>query len=258
MNTSRKATRSPSDRRNPLLTPEEESRMHHRSTRLQEQPLDESPLQRGEGDSVVDENHTTSTLQKEEFQNGTGVEKDGLMVTGEHHHSAKQTVSHTAATAADEGNSDFWQTVAGVAGNVLEWYDFAVFGYFSDVLGEVFFPPNQKEANATTESFLVFGGAFLMRPIGGLLLGYIGDMYGRKKALVISIFLMAFPTFAMGCLPSYERIGDWAIVLLVLVRLLQGLSVGGQLMSSLVFTLENHDPSQWGLYGSYVMAAANL
>lgn len=156
------------------------------------------------------------------------------------------------------GGSDFGMTLAGVAGNVLEWYDFAVFGYFDEVIGEVFFPPNQGGDSATIEAFAVFGGAFLMRPIGGMLMGYIGDVYGRKKALVVSIFLMAFPTFLMGCLPSYERVGYSAIVLLIIVRLLQGLSVGGQLMSSLVFTLENHDPKHWGLYGSFVMAAANF
>jgi len=111
-------------------------------------------------------------------------EPDGLMTTS------------NAAGVDDEGNSDFWQTFAGVAGNVLEWYDFAVFGFFDDIIGEVFFPPgSQGEAGA----FLVFGGAFVMRPIGGLLLGYLGDTVGRKKALVVSIFLMAFPTFAMGC-----------------------------------------------------------
>mmetsp|Transcript_3442 Transcript_3442/g.4579 ORF Transcript_3442/g.4579 Transcript_3442/m.4579 type:complete len:540 (-) Transcript_3442:422-2041(-) len=149
------------------------------------------------------------------------------------------------------------QTFAGVAGNVLEWYDFAVFGYFSDVIGDVFFPPQEGNA-AIVESFTVFGLAFLMRPLGGLWLGYIGDKYGRKRALEISIFLMAFPTFAMGCLPSYEQVGGLAIILLTLVRMLQGLSVGGQLVSSLVFTLENNPKEKWGLYGSYVMAAANF
>jgi MHS family proline/betaine transporter-like MFS transporter len=90
------------------------------------------------------------------------------------------------------------------------------------------------------------------------MMGYIGDTHGRKKALEISIFLMAFPTFCMGCLPTYDQVGWVAIVLLVIVRMLQGLSVGGQLMSSLVFTLESHAPQKWGLYGSYVMAAANF
>lgn len=166
----------------------------------------------------------------------------------------------TSGSGGDCSSDDVWQTLAGVAGNVLEWYDFAVFGYFSDILGEVFFPPNQQGGNHanTSESFLVFGSAFLMRPIGGAIMGYIGDKYGRKKALVFSIFLMAFPTFIMGCLPGYAHVGRSAIVLLVAVRLLQGLSVGGQLMSSLVFTLENHDRAKWGLYGSFVMAAANL
>jgi len=176
-------------------------------------------------------------------------EPDGLMMT------TTTTTGANASAVPDEGNSDFLQTLAGVAGNMLEWYDFSIFGYLDDVIGEVFFPPG---ANGDAGAFLVFGGAFLMRPVGGVLLGYLGDTVGRKKALVVSIFLMAFPTFAMGCLPGYKQIGNWSMVLLIFVRLLQGLSVGGQLMSSLVFTLENHHPSKWGLYGSFVMAAANL
>ena len=108
------------------------------------------------------------------------------------------------------------------------------------------------------ESFSIFGLAFFMRPLGGILLGYIGDKYGRKQALEISIFLMAFPTFAMGCLPSYDKVGIWSIVLLTLVRCLQGLSVGGQLVASLVYTVENNPKEKWGLYGSFVMAASNF
>ena len=153
---------------------------------------------------------------------------------------------------------ELFQTIAGIAGNILEWYDFAVFGYFSDILGSVFFPPDQIGNAALIESFAVFGGAFVMRPIGGIFMGYLGDTYGRKTALEVSIFLMAFPTFAMGCLPSYSHVGAWSYILLIFIRLLQGLSVGGQMMSSLVFTLESHPRSQWGLYGSFVMAAANF
>jgi MHS family proline/betaine transporter-like MFS transporter len=89
-------------------------------------------------------------------------------------------------------------------------------------------------------------------------IGYIGDVSGRKKALEISIFLMALATTLMGCLPTYQQIGNPAILLLLIVRMLQGLSVGGQLMSSLVFTLEGHDRRNWGLYGSFVMACANM
>lgn len=91
-----------------------------------------------------------------------------------------------------------------------------------------------------------------------MLMGYIGDKVGRKTALEISIFLMAVPTFAMGCLPTYSQVGWLSTVLLVLVRLLQGLSVGGQLMSSLVYTLEPQPYQNWGYCGSLVMMAANL
>ena len=150
---------------------------------------------------------------------------------------------------------DFWHTLAGIVGNVLEWFDFSVFGFFSEEIGKAFFP-NSKDPVA--QSFAIFGGAFLFRPVGGLVLGAIGDKYGREKALRISIFLMAFPTFAMGCLPTYNQVGVLAIVLLAIIRILQGISVGGQLMSSLVFTLEGHPEEHWGLYGSFVMAAANF
>mmetsp|Transcript_11858 Transcript_11858/g.24487 ORF Transcript_11858/g.24487 Transcript_11858/m.24487 type:complete len:541 (+) Transcript_11858:59-1681(+) len=150
------------------------------------------------------------------------------------------------------------RTLAGVMGNVLEWYDFAVFGFFSDVIGRVFFPKDQSEDLSVMESFAVFGGAFLMRPVGGLMIGYIGDTSGRKKALEISIFLMASATTLMGCLPTYDQIGNGAILLLLMVRMLQGLSVGGQLMSSLVFTLEGRPSKRWGLYGSFVLATANI
>lgn len=161
--------------------------------------------------------------------------------------------------SSDEGKkkASSLEMIAGVAGNVLEWYDFAIYGFFADEVGKVCFPPQGGDAQ-TLESFAVFGGAFLMRPVGGLLLGYIGDVYGRKRALTASIFLMAFPTFAMGCLPPFSLVGYWSTVSLIVIRLLQGMSVGGQLISSLVFTLENVPQKSWGLYGSFVWATANF
>lgn len=149
-------------------------------------------------------------------------------------------------------------TIASIAGNVLEWYDFAIYGYFSDIIGRNFFPPQKNETSSIIESFLIFGGAFFVRPVGGIIMGYIGDTFSRKRALEVSIFLMAFPTFAMGCLPTFERVGWWSLVMLVGVRLLQGLSVGGQLMSSLVFVVEGHDKKYWGWYASFAMTAASL
>ena len=97
-----------------------------------------------------------------------------------------------------------------------------------------------------------------MRPIGGLVIGYTGDKHGRKEALTQSLFIMAIPTMCMGFLPTYERAGWWSVTLLIICRLLQGVSVGGQLPASLLYTVEKRDPSQWGYYGSLPMVAANL
>jgi MHS family proline/betaine transporter-like MFS transporter len=153
---------------------------------------------------------------------------------------------------------DLMASIAGISGNMLEWYDFSVFGFFSDIIAEVFFPPDQKGQAALIETFAVFGGAFLARPIGGAVIGYLGDNHGRKRAVETSIFLMAFPTFALGCLPSFAAVGWLSPVLLIIMRLLQGFSVGGQLMSSVVFTLERTDEKHWGVWGASVFAVTTL
>jgi MHS family proline/betaine transporter-like MFS transporter len=98
----------------------------------------------------------------------------------------------------------------------------------------------------------------MQRPVGGVLMGYVADTFSTKRALELSIFCMAFPTFALGCLPTFETAGWWSLILLVLVRLLQGLSVGGQLMSSLVFVVEGHERKYWGWYGSFAMTSASI
>jgi MHS family proline/betaine transporter-like MFS transporter len=108
------------------------------------------------------------------------------------------------------------------------------------------------------KSFVIFGSAFLMRPVGGLVIGYIGDKHGRKTALTRSLFMMAIPTTLMGCLPTYEQVGVVSTILLCLCRLVQGISVGGQLPASLVYTVEKRPKSQWGYYGSLPMVAANV
>ncbi|KAL7541028.1 hypothetical protein ACHAXR_010575 [Thalassiosira sp. AJA248-18] len=173
----------------------------------------------------------------------------------DHDESGNNDTEHTDLGPRHE--DDLKSTLASVAGNILEWYDFAIYGYFSDIIGRKFFPSTSDDSTVIIEAFLVFGGAFLVRPVGGVLMGYIGDTFSRKRALEISIFLMAIPTFLMGCLPTFEVLGWWAVVLLLVVRLLQGLSVGGQLMTSLVFVAEGHDKRNWGWYGSFAMTAAN-
>src|SRR5215813_15446822 len=127
--------------------------------------------------------------------------------------------------------------IAGIAGNVMEWYDFAVYGYFAQAIGQHFFP-SRDQAASVIAAFGVFAAGFLMRPIGGLLFGYIGDRIGRKAALTLSVLAMAVPTFLIGLLPDYAQIGVAASALMVVLRVVQGLSVGGEYTTSVVFLVE--------------------
>ena len=142
-------------------------------------------------------------------------------------------------------------TAASVAGNGLEWYDFAVYGFMAPFLADVFFP-SANPTNALIASFGAFAAGYLMRPLGGLFFGHFGDKLGRKKMLVLSVQLMAIPTFLVGCLPSYASVGILAPILLVLMRMLQGLSVGGELPGSVVYQVESAPAGKRGLAGSWV------
>ena len=145
--------------------------------------------------------------------------------------------------------------IGGVIGNVLEWYDFAVFGYFAPIIGAQFFPAENQLA-ALINAFGVFAAGYLMRPLGGLIFGYVGDRMGRKHALQWSVLLMAVPTTMLGFLPTYAQIGVAASVLLVLLRLLQGLSVGGELIGSIAFITEIAPANRRGLFGSWTLFSA--
>ena len=114
---------------------------------------------------------------------------------------------------------------AGAIGNVLEWYDFAVYGYFAAAIGRSFFPSEDPVAQVLA-AFGIFAVGFLMRPIGGALIGYIGDRFGRRAALTFSVAAMAIPTFLVGALPGYQVMGMAAPIVLTLLRMIQGLSVG--------------------------------
>ena len=107
------------------------------------------------------------------------------------------------------------QTVGGVIGNVLEWYDFAVFGYFAPIIGSQFFPSDDRVASLLS-AFGVFAAGYFMRPLGGIVFGTIGDRLGRKRALQLSVTMMALPTTLLGLLPTYAQVGVAAPALLVL------------------------------------------
>jgi MHS family proline/betaine transporter-like MFS transporter len=144
---------------------------------------------------------------------------------------------------------------AGMIGNVLEWYDFAVYGYFAASIGRHFFPHESAVAQLLS-AFGVFAIGYLMRPVGGALIGHIGDRFGRRAALTFSVAAMAVPTFLIGLLPGYATLGLAAPIALTLLRMVQGLSVGGEYTSSMVFLVEHAAPGRRGLMGALVSCGA--
>lgn len=137
-------------------------------------------------------------------------------------------------------------------GNALEWYDFALYGYFATIIGQLFFP-KFSTVSSLMATFGVFAAGFIMRPLGGIIFGHIGDKIGRKSALLWSIYLMAIPTTLIGLLPTYDQIGWLAPLLLTIIRLVQGLSMGGEFTGSMIFVVENAQQGNRGLYGSWVV-----
>lgn len=140
--------------------------------------------------------------------------------------------------------------IAGGIGNVLEQYDNLIYGYSAALLGRLFFSTGDPVSNLLA-TFAVFAVGFLMRPLGALFFGTIGDRYGRRRALIWSVTLMASCTTAIGLLPTYAIVGAWATFILVLLRLLQGFSVGGEWAGSTSFIVEYAPTNKRGLYGSY-------
>ena len=140
--------------------------------------------------------------------------------------------------------------LAGVIGNVLEWYDFGVYGYLVSTIGQLFFPSSDPIASLLL-SFAVFGVGFVTRPVGSILFGIYGDRRGRRKALSAVIFLMAFSTLAIGLLPTYQQVGDLAPVLLCVIRLVQGLSAGGEWGGSTAYLVEFAPEGKRGFIGSF-------
>jgi len=134
-------------------------------------------------------------------------------------------------------------------GNVIEWYDFALFGFLAPVLSELFFPADDLLAGLI-KTYGIFAAGYVMRPLGGVLFGHIGDRIGRKRALELSVVMMTIPTVALGFMPVQESIGLWAPVGLVALRLIQGLSVGGEMIGSMIFLGEIAPPGRRGLYCS--------
>jgi MHS family proline/betaine transporter-like MFS transporter len=139
---------------------------------------------------------------------------------------------------------------AAVVGNVLEWYDFSVYAFVAIYISRNFFPQG-NEVTALLSTFLAYGLGFLARPLGAVVIGRIGDLRGRKVALLITILLMAVGTVLIGVLPTFATIGYLAPLLLVVARLLQGFSAGGEWGSSTAFIVEWAPTGERGYYGSF-------
>lgn len=145
---------------------------------------------------------------------------------------------------------------AGTIGNFLEWYDFAIYGYFAAQIGATFFPREDPVAQVLA-AFGIFAVGYLMRPLGGIAIGIIGDRYGRRRALALSVAAMAVPTFLVGALPGHETLGLAAPVLLTALRMIQGLSVGGEGTTSMVFLVEHAPPGRRGAIGALASISAS-
>src|SRR5476649_2377013 len=128
-------------------------------------------------------------------------------------------------------------------GGALEFYDFVIYVFLAPVIGRLFFPADMPDWLRPLQTFGIFAAGYLARPLGGILIAHFGDLLGRKKMFTLSIFLMAVPTLLMGLLPTYAQIGVWAPILLLLLRVIQGAAIGGEVPGAWVFVSE-HVPAR--------------
>lgn len=135
--------------------------------------------------------------------------------------------------------NDFRVIVVSAIGGVLEYYDFVVFILFANIISHIFFPPDKSDYLSLAATYTFFAVGYFVRPIGGIILAHFGDRYGRKKIFLLTVFLMAVPTFLIGLIPTYASIGVIAPLLLLLMRICQGLAMGGEIPGSSVFVYEH-------------------
>ena len=140
------------------------------------------------------------------------------------------------------------RSIKGTAiGNFMEWYDFGVYGYIATTIARVFYPGNSVSAVHLIATFSTLAAAFVVRPLGGFIFGPLGDRIGRKRVLVITILLMTIGTTTTGLLPGYGTIGIWAPILLVVARVFQGLSTGGEYVGAMTYVVEQAPDRKRGM-----------
>jgi MFS transporter, MHS family, proline/betaine transporter len=147
--------------------------------------------------------------------------------------------------------------VSSSIGNVLEWYEYALYAYFSTVISTLFFPSNDRFISIIL-TFSTFAVGLAARPFGGIIFGYIGDRYSRKKMLTITILLMSIPTLCIGFLPTYEKIGIVAPISLIILRIIQGVALGGEFGASCVYLYESVPQNRRGFFGSFALTGVGM
>src|SRR5215831_10916954 len=164
----------------------------------------------------------------------------------------------TEAVAGNVGSSRLRVIFAACIGSALEWYDFFLYGTAAAlVFGELFFPKGDP-MTGTLLAFLTFGVGFVVRPIGGILFGVLGDRYGRKPVLVATLLMIGIGTTAIGLLPTYAQIGYWAPLLLVLMRVIQGLGAGAEYGGAVIYLVENAPAHRRGFWGSFAPLGVSI
>jgi len=169
--------------------------------------------------------------------------------------------SETGASTSGVLNNDSLKkvVVASMVGTVIEWFDFNLFGTMAAlVLGPLFFP-SDNPVTSTLMALATFGVAFLARPLGGIIFGHVGDRLGRKKSLVLTLLLMGVATFAIGVLPTYATIGIAAPILLVAMRIVQGLALGGEYGGAILMVVEHSGAKKRrGFFGAWLGGASPI
>jgi MFS family permease len=144
-----------------------------------------------------------------------------------------------AVTPRTLGASDYKTLGLAALGGALEFYDFIIFVFFAPAIGQLFFPQAIPDWLRQLQTFGIFAAGYLARPLGGIIMAHFGDLLGRKRMFTLSVLLMSVPTLLMGLLPTYASIGLLAPVLLLVLRVLQGAAVGGEVPGAWVFVSEH-------------------
>ncbi|MBP6508786.1 MAG: MFS transporter, partial [Opitutaceae bacterium] len=154
-----------------------------------------------------------------------------------------------AASAAPRG---IWKVIgAASAGTLIEWYDFYIFGSLATIISAQFFPKGHPTA-AFLSTLAIFATGFVVRPFGAIVFGRLGDLVGRKHTFLLTLLLMGGATFAIGLLPGYQSWGIFAPICLVLLRLVQGLALGGEYGGAATYVAEHTPDHRRGFYTSFI------